>query len=122
MSAVTQLPADQLKVGDRFFHEGRRYTASGPISDLTRGWILHVRHAGEIWVPRGTTVGVYHFGNKETIAMANAKTAESPTDAYLARMARRDDPNDYGVCEHNIDLAEEPCLDGCSPTGPRIHA
>jgi hypothetical protein len=36
------------------------------------------------------------------------------TDAYLARMARRDDPNDHTVCEHNVDLLVQAC-EVCSP-------
>ena len=30
------------------------------------------------------------------------------TDAYVERMKRRDDPNDYGVCEHNVLVQHDP--------------
>ena len=40
------------------------------------------------------------------------------TEAYLARMAWRDGPDDYRVCEHNVDLTEAACPN-CSPAHRR---
>ena len=41
--------------------------------------------------------------------LPNPKDPEMPThtpytEAYLARMARRDGPDDHSVCEHNVGL------------------
>lgn len=42
------------------------------------------------------------------------------TEAYLARMARRDGPDDHSVCEHNVDLTvTEAACPNCSPAHRR---
>ena len=47
--------------------------------------------------------------NRHTKPYDPSMTESPVTDAYLERAARRDDPNDKSVCEHNIDLHVERC-------------
>ena len=57
---------------------------------------------------------------KPSLSQHRLPTHAPYTKAYLARMARRDGPDDHSVCEHNVDLtvAEAACPN-CSPAHRR---